>query len=45
VGPIAAGLLVARVGYAHMFQLMTLIVLAVAAVFFFSTRGHGGLTR
>lgn len=38
LGPIAAGLLVASIGYAQMFRVMALVALVVTAVFFVSSR-------
>ncbi len=38
LGPIAAGLLVATIGYARMFQVMALVVLAVTAAFSVGSR-------
>lgn len=37
VGPIAAGLLVASIGYAHMFQVMAAVAIATAVVFVITT--------
>jgi MFS family permease len=39
LGPIAAGLLVARVGYERMFQLMAVVALVMAAAFAATSRG------
>ena len=39
LGPIAAGLLVATVGYAHMFQIMALVGFTMAALFLAGSRG------
>jgi DHA1 family multidrug resistance protein-like MFS transporter len=38
LGPIAAGLLVASVGYAHMFQIMAVVALIVTTVFYVMSR-------
>jgi MFS family permease len=38
LGPIAAGLLVARVGYAHMFQTLAIVGLTMAVVFSLASR-------
>jgi DHA1 family multidrug resistance protein-like MFS transporter len=38
LGPIAAGLLVATVGYAHMFQMLALVGLTMAVVFLLASR-------
>jgi MFS transporter, DHA1 family, multidrug resistance protein len=38
LGPITAGVLVARVGYGRMFQVMAAVALSVAAAFFISSR-------
>lgn len=40
LGPIAAGLLVATVGYARMFQVMALVALTMAVVFSFLSRSR-----
>jgi MFS family permease len=40
LGPIAAGLLVASVGYARMFQVMALVGVTMAVVFAFVSRGR-----
>ncbi len=38
LGPLAAGLLVSSVGYAHMFQIMAAVALTIAIVFSVTTR-------
>lgn len=38
-GPIAAGVLVAAVGYARMFQIMSLLALSMAVAFAAASRG------
>lgn len=45
LGPIAAGFLVAGVGYAHMFQILAGIALAAAVVFHAATRSAAGAMR
>lgn len=40
LGPIAAGLLVATVGYARMFQILSLVGLAMAVVFTLTSRSR-----
>jgi MFS transporter, DHA1 family, multidrug resistance protein len=45
LGPIAAGLLVATVGYARMFQIMALVGLTTAAVFAVASRATCSTTR
>jgi DHA1 family multidrug resistance protein-like MFS transporter len=41
LGPIAAGMLVASVGYSRMFQVMAAVALVVAATFYAVSRSHG----
>lgn len=45
LGPIAAGLLVAAVGYAHMFQIIAGVPLVVAVLFWSMTRSHAVARR
>jgi DHA1 family multidrug resistance protein-like MFS transporter len=45
LGPIAAGLLVASVGYERMFQTMACVVLAAALLFYAQSRGIAGPDR
>jgi hypothetical protein len=40
LGPIAAGILVATVGYERMFQVMALVALTMAVVFSFVSRSR-----
>jgi DHA1 family multidrug resistance protein-like MFS transporter len=40
VGPISAGILVATLGYAHMFQVMAVVAVTMAVAFVITTARH-----